>query len=274
MPLPPVGASFRVPPRRDRGSPLGATSSRAVLHRRARNAPRAAYPPGFTDHHARAQQPGSPEGSSSLSTSARRQALPGHPDLARRNRSRSASFVDFEALLPLRVRSSRRGCFTTPPGRDSPGRSAPPEHHRSHLESSDPPGPYDPNATRPPAVGAPTTPRTLQPPEPGEASPNARAHGSTPSAASGPLRDRAAPPLGDASTPSTLDLRACTLRPRSTEHSSMRAATDLVRSAHSHGVPCLFEDLVTLKTPTARAHGFTGAVVARLRALAHSLGPS
>jgi hypothetical protein len=128
----------------------------------------------FTDHHAEAQQPGSPSGSSSLSTATRRRSLPGHSDLTRRNRSRSASFVDFGALLPLRVRSHRHGYLTATAGRDSPGCSAPPEPYRKHLEFSDPPEPCDSNTTRPPAVGRATTPGTLQPPQPGEASPPRR----------------------------------------------------------------------------------------------------
>jgi hypothetical protein len=178
---------------------LPCRSSPACLKRAAR-----CLPPGFTDHHAHAQQPGFPVGSNSLSTSARRQALPGGPDLARRNRSRSASSVDFGALLPLRVRSNRRGYLTATAGRDSPGRSAPSEHDHPHLESSDPPRPLDLNTTRPPAVGRAATPGTSQPLEPGEASPRTEVHASTRSAASSPLRDWPAPPHGDASTPSTL----------------------------------------------------------------------
>jgi hypothetical protein len=171
VPLPPVGASFRVFP----SQRSWITSRRHQLPGRSPPAcsKRAACCPArrFTDHHARAHQPGSPSGSSSLSTSTRRQARPGHSDLTRRNRSRSASFVDFEALLPLRVRSHRRGYLTATAGRDSPGCSAPPELHRRHLEFSDPPRPRDLNTTRPPAEGRATTMRTSQPSQPGEASP-------------------------------------------------------------------------------------------------------
>jgi hypothetical protein len=178
-------------------------------------------PPFHRPPRPRAQQPGSPSGSSSLSTPTRRQALPGHPDLARRNRSRSASFVDFGALLPLRVRSNRHGYLTATAGRDSPGCSAPPELHHEHLESSDPPRPLDLNTTRPPAVGRATTTGTSQPPQPGEASPHTEVHASTRSAASSPLRDWPAPPRGDASTPSASGERARTRPPRPTERQSM-----------------------------------------------------
>jgi hypothetical protein len=174
VPLPPVGNSFRVFPSQgswfaSRRHQLPGRSSPACLKRAACCPARR-----FTDHHARAQQPGSPSGSRSLSTPTRRRTLPGHPDLTRRNRSRSASSVDFGALLPLRVRSNDRGCFTATASRDSPG-VQPLQSSTAHTSSP---------RTRPslaartrrthPQLDTPATTRTLQPSRPGEASPPRR----------------------------------------------------------------------------------------------------
>jgi len=126
-------------------------------------------------------------------------SLPDHPGHRTAEPSHSASFVDFEALLLLRVRSQP---LQISPQRLAdtllafgPSRARPPT-----PRVLNPPGPHGPRTTYPPAAGQTATPGTLQPLDPGGTSPLAETNDSTHSAVPGPLRDRTAPPLGGAPT--------------------------------------------------------------------------
>ena len=119
MPLPPVGNSFRVFPSQgswfaSRRHQLPGRSPPACL-----NAPLVAYPP---------VSPTTTLARSSLDPPWARAHFPPTRRCASRlpgpgatEPFRSASFVDFEALLPLRIRSDDHGCFTANAGPYSPG---------------------------------------------------------------------------------------------------------------------------------------------------------
>jgi hypothetical protein len=111
---------FRVFPSQESRTPLGATCSPAVIHRRAE-----ARRPGSCHRQFRrlprcqTQLPGSP-GDYGFPFHTPEGALPGPPGPRTTEPPRSARFTDFEALILLRVRSHRAELPRTG-GRSSPG---------------------------------------------------------------------------------------------------------------------------------------------------------
>jgi hypothetical protein len=197
---------FRGFPSQKSRTPLGATCSLAVIHRRAKRTP-----PGPC-HRRFHRLPRS----RAVAGLPRRLWTPFSPSRRNASRSswiqetepfRSASFTYFGALLLLRVRSRRRE-LPLADGRSSPEFSPLQGFLRPHPGSSNPPGPEGPNMP---------SARRLQARLKGSRNPSRRVRpfqgnrsnlepSSSPD--SGPLRDRPAPPLGGAPTPLALELRA------------------------------------------------------------------
>jgi len=176
--------------------------STGVLERAARG-----LSPGFTDHHTRAQQPGSSRGLE-LSFRAPEGVLPVCSDHSRRNRPVPPASSTSKPCSPCESVPTAAGISPWPlavtllvfrpfrarppaPRVLRPAQALRPEHRAIH-----------------PQLGGAMTCGTSRPLRPGEASPHAEAHDSTRSAASDLLRDRPAPPLGGAPTPMTLEREA------------------------------------------------------------------